>query len=187
MNGKSKINSKFGGMVRSKNGLYVSSKPRGLWSMRCLRDGKEIWQEDWENIITTAGLNYLIDTALSGGTPITAWFIGLVSGATPTFAAGDTSASHAGWTEATGYDQATRVAFVDAGAVAGAVTNSASEATFTINASLTIGGAFLISNNTKGGTTGTLYAEGNFATDRTVVDNDILEVTCTFSVADDGV
>jgi len=155
--------------------------------MSCRRDGELIWHEDWENIITTAGLNYLIGTALSGSAQTTTWYIGLVNGATPTFAAADTSASHGGWTENTSYDEASRVAFTDGGESGGSLNNSAAVAQFTINATATIGGAFLISNNTKGGTTGILYAEGDFATDRSVIDNDVLEVTATFSVADDGV
>jgi hypothetical protein len=187
MRGKSKISGKFGSMVRSKGGLYIPAKPRGIWKMQCIRNGEVIWQEKWENIVTTAGLNYLIDVALGGAAQITTWFVGLVSGATPTFAAGDTSATHAGWTEATGYDEATREAWVDGGVSGGSLTNAASVAQFTMNASLTIGGAFLISNSTKGGTTGTLYAEGDFGVDRSVVDNDVLEVTAAFSVADDGV
>ena len=187
MKANSKNGVKFGSGLRAKNGLDAGLTPKGEWSMRCIRNGEVAWQEDWTNIITTAGLNYLIDAGLSGGTQITTWYVGLVNGATPTFAAADTAASHGGWTENTSYDEANRATFVDAGPSGGAVTNSASVAQFTISATATIGGAFLISNNTKGGTTGTLYAEGDFATDRSVVDNDVLEVTCTFSVADDGV
>lgn len=185
-----KVTSKAGfrvkGRVRMKTGLDSQVKPFGKWSMRCIRGGEVVWQEDWTNIITTAGLNYLIDAGLSGGTQTTTWYVGLVNGATPTFAAGDTSASHAGWTEEQNYDEANRVTFTDAGPTAGAVTNSASPAQFTMSSAVTVGGAFLISNNTKGGTTGTLYAEGDFAVDRSVQDNDVLEVTATFGVADDG-
>lgn len=173
--------------MRTRNKFSGNVNPFGKWGMRCRRNGEIIWEVEWDNIITNAGRDYMVDAGLSGGTPVTAWFIGLVNGATPTFAAADTMASHAGWTESTAYDEATRVAYVEAGVTGGQVTNAASVAQFTMNATATIGGAFLVSNNTKGGTTGTLYAEGSFATNRSVIDNDVLEVTAVFGAADDGV
>jgi hypothetical protein len=53
---------------------------------------------------------------------------------------------------------------------------------FTSNATSTIAGAFLTTNNTKGGTTGTLFSVGNFTVgDRAIVSVDTLNVTYTFS------
>jgi hypothetical protein len=64
-------------------------------------------------------------------------------------------------------------------------TNSASVAAFNINATATVGGAFLISDNTKGGTTGTLFSAADFQSpgDRTVVSGDTLNITYTLSLA----
>jgi hypothetical protein len=64
------------------------------------------------------------------------------------------------------------------------ITNSASPAAFNINGSTTVGGAFLTSNNTKGGTTGTLFSAADFSApgDRTVANGDTLNVTYTFSL-----
>jgi hypothetical protein len=64
------------------------------------------------------------------------------------------------------------------------ITNSASPAAFTINGTTTVGGAFLISNSTKGGTTGTLFSAADFASpgDRSVANGDTLNVTYTFSL-----
>jgi hypothetical protein len=47
-----------------------------------------------------------------------------------------------------------------------------------------VGGAFLTSNNTKGGTTGILFSAVDFSApgDRSVVDNDTVTVTYTFSL-----
>jgi hypothetical protein len=55
---------------------------------------------------------------------------------------------------------------------------------YTINGTTTVGGAFLISNNTKGGTTGILFSAADFAApgDRSVVSGDTLTVTYTFSL-----
>jgi hypothetical protein len=64
-------------------------------------------------------------------------------------------------------------------------TNSASPATFTINATSTIAGAFLTSISTKGGTTGILFSASDFSSpgDRAVVSGDTLSVTYTLSLA----
>jgi hypothetical protein len=53
---------------------------------------------------------------------------------------------------------------------------------FTMNATATIAGAFVTNENTKSGTTGTLFSVGNFTVgDRTVASGDTLNVTYTFS------
>jgi hypothetical protein len=96
-------------------------------------------------------------------------------------------ASHAGWTEVTAYSQATRPQAVFAAATTAdpsVITNSASVAVFSINGTTTVGGAFLTSNNTKGGTTGILFSASDFTSpgDRAVVNGDTLNVTYTFSL-----
>ena len=171
----------------------IKSKPMGAgtidgyWQVTCRKaDGSIRWQEEIHNLIVNAGLDYALDAALSGGTQITTWYVGLTDDS-PTIAAGDTASSHAGWAEATGYSESVRQTWTDAGVSSQSVTNSASKASFSINASDTIGGAFLISDSTKGGTTGTLYAVGAFSGgDKAVVNTDTLEVTATFTMADDG-
>jgi len=96
--------------------------------------------------------------------------------------------SHAGWTEVVAYSNATRVAatFVTATtANPSVVTNTASPATFNINGTTTVGGAFLTSGSAKGGTAGTLFSAADFGSpgDRSVVNSDTLSVTYTFSLA----
>lgn len=100
--------------------------------------------------------------------------------------AGDVMSSHASWTESTAYTQANRVAFTPGTIASGSVDNSASAAAFTINANNTlIGGCFLTDNNTKGGTTGTLYGMAPFSSVgfRQVNNGDTLTVTTTVSVS----
>jgi hypothetical protein len=78
--------------------------------------------------------------------------------------AGATSAAP-GFNEMTGYSEATRPAWTPNGAPAsGAISNSSSPAAFSFNGTSRIFGAFLISNSTKGGTTGTLFG-GNLFTE----------------------
>ena len=138
------------------------------------------------NIVTNVGLNHILDTELHNATQVATWYVGIKNTGSP--AAGDTMASHAGWTENTNYDEATRVEYEEAAASGQSITNSANKATFTIDTDTqTIHGAFLVSNSTKGGSTGTLLCVADFASSKACDDNDVLEVTYTVSAAADGV
>jgi hypothetical protein len=131
-------------------------------------------------IVTTVGKNDILNQYFTGSAYTAAWFIGLVDGgSTPTYAAGDTMASHAGWTENVGYSNSTRVAWSSAGAAsAGSIVNNA--AAFNINATGTIAGQFMVTNSTKSGTTGVLYSEASFTQgNRSVVSGDTLNCTAT--------
>ncbi len=94
-------------------------------------------------------------------------------------------ASHAGWAEVTAYDESTREALVLGSIASQSVNNSGSKASFTISTdSTTVGGAFLTTNNTKGGTSGTLYGVGAFTgADKSTDDGDTLNVTVTLTAA----
>lgn len=137
------------------------------------------WRECVPNKIVDAGLTYGNGTKLASVTQITAWFLFLKG--TGTVAAADTMASHSGWSEITPYSDATRIAFTAAAGAAGVVSNSAAPASFTINGSSTLFGAGLVSNSTKGGTTGTLYSVADFSSSRAVVSTDTVLVTATFT------
>jgi len=162
----------------------------GRFKMACYdKDGALKWEAEEDNLVVNVGLQYMCGTALTSVTQVTSWFIGLYgSGATNSPAAGDTMSSHAGWTEVTAYSEATRVACTFATATTAnpsVATNSASVAAFTINGTTTVGGAFLVSNSTKGGTTGTLFSAADFSApgDRAVTSGDTLNVTYTLSLA----
>jgi len=166
------------------------AKATGLFEIKCHdKDGNLKWEAQSKNLVVNVGLKYMAGTALTSVTQITAWCLGLYGAASSnTPAAADTMSSHAGWTEVTAYSNANRVAatFVTATtANPSVVTNSASPAVFNINGTTTVGGAFLTSENTKGGTTGTLFSAADFGSpgDRSVVNSDTLSVTYTFSLA----
>jgi len=144
------------------------------------RGDRLLWVDEFDNLVVNEGLDDALDKHLKGSSYTAAWYVGLADG-TPSFAAGDTMASHAGWSEVTAYDEANRPTLT-LGTVSGqSVDNSASKAEFTISSNdTTIGGAFVVSDNTKGGTTGVLYGGGAFsAGDKTLDDNDVLRVTVT--------
>lgn len=120
------------------------------------------WGESFVNLVVTAGKNDILSHEFTGSAYTAAWYLGLVDGAsTPTFAAADTLASHAGWTENTSYSQSARPTLAFAAASGGSIALS-SAAQFSINAAATIAGGFFATNSTKGGTTGTLYSAGAF-------------------------
>jgi len=166
------------------------AKATGLFEIKCHdKDGNLKWEAQSKNLVVNAGLAYMAGSALTSVTQITSWYIGLYgAGASNTPAAADTMSSHAGWTEVVAYSNGTRVAatFVTATtANPSVVTNSASPATFNINGTTTVGGAFLTSGSAKSGTTGTLFSAADFGSpgDRSVVNSDTLSVTYTFSLA----
>jgi hypothetical protein len=166
------------------------AKATGLFEIKCHdKDGNLKWEAQSKNLVVNAGLAYMAGSALTSVTQITTWYLGLYgAGASNTPAAGDTMSSHAGWTEVVAYSNATRVAATFATATTAnpsVVTNSASPATFNINGTTTVGGAFLTSGSAKSGTTGTLFSAADFGSpgDRSVVSSDTLSVTYTFSLA----
>lgn len=162
----------------------------GRFIVQCYdKDGNLKWETENHNLVVNQGLQYMCGTALTSVAQITTWYIGLYgAGASNTPAAGDTMASHAGWTEVTPYSNTNRPTCTFATATTAnpsVATNSASVAVFNINATATVGGAFLTSSNTKGGSTGTLFSAADFSSpgDRSVASGDTLNVTYTLSLA----
>lgn len=144
-------------------------------------EGNLKWEETIENVVTNEGLNNLLDEYLKGSA-YTASFYVLLTDGTPTAAAADTLASHAGWTEVTAYTGDRQA--LTLGAVASqSVDNSASKAVFPITSdSTTIGGAGICTVAT--GTTGTLYSVAAFtAADKSLDNGDTLNVTATCTAA----
>jgi len=166
------------------------AKATGLFEIKCHdKDGNLKWEAQSKNLVVNVGLAYMAGTALTSVAQITTWYLGLYGAASSNNpAAADTMSSHAGWTEVVAYSNVTRVAatFVTATtANPSVVTNSASPATFNINGTTIVGGAFLTSGSAKSGTVGTLFSAADFGSpgDRSVVNSDTLSVTYTFSLA----
>lgn len=138
------------------------------------------WADANFNRVVNTGLDNILDVGLASQTR----YVGLADG-TPTTAAGDTMASHAGWTEITAYSETVRQTYTDAGVSSQSCTNSASKAQFSINGTTTTGGAFLTTDNAKSGTAGTLVSVEAFTEgDRSVVSGDTVSVTITYTIAD---
>lgn len=153
---------------------------RTWYEVECYdKDGRLKWKDGFWNIVVTTGLNKLLDATFKNGLTTPAWYVGLKG--TGTMVAGDTMASHAGWAEIVPYSDGTRPTYTPGTISGGAVDNSASKAVFNINGSSTVYGCFLSTDNTKSGTTGTLYGGGDFSSSRAVVNGDTLNVTVTLT------
>ena len=141
-------------------------------------DGTIKWVDEGPNRVVDTGLSYILGTAILDSATL---YIGLTE-ASPSPAAGDTMASHGGWVEAAGYDEANRISWGQDAEASQAVTNSTS-ADFTCDGvDTSIGGAFVSTDNTKDGTAGTLIAVKAFTGgNKTVADNDVLQVTYTIT------
>jgi len=164
-------------------------KGGGVFTLKCFdKDGNLKWESVSPNLVVNVGLQDMNTKYFSGSAYTAAWYIGLYGAAASNNpAAADTMSSHAGWTEVVAYSQATRVAATFGTATTAdpsVISNSASPATFTINATTTVGGAFLTTGSAKSGTAGTLFSASDFAApgDRSVVSADTLTVTYQFSL-----
>jgi hypothetical protein len=151
----------------------------GVFKVVChAADGSVRWKEDLSNLVVTVGKNDLLNQYFLGSSYTAAHFVGLKTAGS--ISAADTMSSKS-WTEITDYSNATRPAFTAATPSGGSTSNTASPAVFNINGTATVGGCFITTNNTKGGTTGILFSATDFATARSVLSGDTLTVTYTIS------
>jgi hypothetical protein len=176
--------------VQKSKGVSEGLKGGGVFTVTCFdKDGNLKWEAKSPNLVVNVGLQDMNTKYFSGSGYTAAWYIGLYGAASSNDpAAGDTMSSHAGWTEVTDYSQATRPAATFGTATTAdpsVIDNSGSVAVFSINGTTTVGGAFLTSDDTKSGTSGTLFSAADFEApgDRAVVNGDTLNVTYTFSLA----
>jgi len=175
-------NVSFGAEVIKKTSIENTLAVKNIYHFEAFdKDGKLKWEETVENIVTNAGLNDILDKYLKGSAYTAAWYVLLTDG-TPTVNAADTLASHAGWTEVTAYT-GDRKALTLGSVASQSVDNSASKASFAINAdSTTIGGAGICTAET--GTSGVLYSVAAFtAADKSLDNGDTLNVTVTCTAA----
>lgn len=172
--------------VASNVGAKEGAAGGGVFHFQCFdKDGNLKW-EDWaHNLVVNEGLKDMNDKYFSGVTYSAAWYLGLVNNSpSPSYAAGDTLASHAGWSETTSYSGNRKAVTFGAATTAdpSVITNSGSPAQFSITGTVTVAGAFLASVNT--GSSGILFSVSSFQSPgaRAVVNGDTLNVTYQFSL-----
>jgi hypothetical protein len=160
----------------------------GVFTIQCFgQDGKLKWEEKNHNLVVNEGLQDMNDKYFAGVAYSAAWYLGLITGpgSGTTIAAGDTLASHSGWTEYTDYTGNRKAVTFGSATLAdpSVIDNSGAPNAFVITApGGTVAGAFLASVAT--GTSGILFSASDFQSpgDRAVVAGDTLNVTYTFSL-----
>jgi hypothetical protein len=163
--------------------MKLSTKQGRQWKFEAYdSEGNLKWSDTFTNLTTNEGLDEILDKFWKGSSYTASHFVGLTDG-TPTFAAADTLASNA-WTEVTAYSETVRQTLTLGTVSSQSVDNSASVASFSINGSTTVGGGFIATDDTKGGTTGILIGGGALSSgDRSLVDGDTLNVSVTITEA----
>jgi hypothetical protein len=175
------------GMIAGTRPL-AKARAGGVYRVECVSaDGKVKWVEEAHNLVVNEGLQNMVAAYLDAATQTTTWYVGLITGpgSGTTIAAGNTLATHAGWTEFTNYTGNRKAAVFGTATTAdpSVIDNSASPASFAITGGGgTVAGAFLASVAT--GTSGILFSASDFQSpgDRVVVSGDTLNVTYTFSL-----
>jgi len=164
----------------------------GVFTVTCVgADGVEKWSDTFHNLVVNEGLQDMNSKYFKGSGYTAGWYLGLVQGpgSGTTYAAADTLASHAGWTElvpGTAYTgNRIAVTFNAASptlADPSVVSNSVAPSAFPMLVNGTVvAGAFLTTAAT--GTSGVLFSAGDFTGgDKTVDNGDTLNVTYTFSL-----
>jgi hypothetical protein len=158
----------------------VTDAPHFTMTSRCIAaNGTVKWEEVHRNTVVTQGKNDLLDKYFKGSAYTATWY--LIPKGAGSIVAGDTYASHAGWTEITAYSAGTRPTITFGTTSAGS--NTASAVTYSINGTATIAGACVLAgSSTKSDIasgTGILYSCSDFAASRSVVSGDSLQVTLT--------
>jgi hypothetical protein len=188
---KAKSTDRVAGKVEKNSGTSVGASGGGVFHFECYdKDGNLKWADTAKNLVVNVGLQDMNAKYFKGSGYTAAWYLGLVNASpSPSFAAGDTMASHAGWAETTDYSGANR-ATANFGTATTAdpsvIDNDSSQASFAITGTVTVAGAFLTATQDNTTNTGVLFSVAAFESpgDRSVVNGDTLNVKYEFSLAD---
>lgn len=186
MNDRLKTGEIIGATVERRGAHAEQLYAQGYFEVVCLgADGKEKWRDTIKNLVTTVGKNDLLDKYLKGSAYTQTMRMGLKGAGSAV--AGDTQASHAGWSEVglanapTYSGSRPSITFNAASAGSSASPTQA----FSITSSGTVAGVFMNNGGsaTIDNTTGVLFSAGDFSGgSKTVANGDTLNVTYTLSV-----
>lgn len=158
----------------------------GIFKITCYdKDGNLKWEDHAKNIVVNEGLQQILDLVFDTDVSApTKWFVGLGDSNCGSAGATDTAAGHGNFTETTGYSENVRQLFVYA-RTNQTMSNTASAAAFSIDATDNIGGAFLSSDSNKATTTGVLLCVAAFSEGTKAVDSgDTVNVSYQFTAQD---
>ena len=172
----------------AKTGFTEGVRGGGVFHVQCFdKDGNLKWEGRMPNLVVNEGLQDMNARYFTGSAYTASFYLGLVTGpgSGTVYAAADTLASHAGWTEFTNYSGSRKAVTFGAPTSAdpSVISNTAVPSQFSITGGGgTVAGAFLCT--VASGTSGILFSEADFQSpgDRIVVAGDTLNVTYTFSL-----
>lgn len=179
------VTDKVAASVQKIAGVDGGAKLGGVFHFQCFdANGNLKWEDSTHNLVVNEGLKDLNDKYFSGSTYTATWYLGLVNATpSPSYAAGDTLASHAGWAETTAYSGNRKAVTFGAATTAdpSVISNTAAPSQFSMTGTVTVAGAFL--TNVATGTSGVLFSVSSFQApgNRSVVSGDTLSVTYQFS------
>ena len=179
--------------ARAQGGMPLGIRVANFYEVCCYahKGGPLLWREHVKNLTVTQGLNDILSKYFAGSSYTAAWYVGLINNASFTaLAACDTSAQingTNGWIEDTAYSAGVRQTLTLGSVSGGSVSNSASPASFTMNASGTLNGAFIATTATQGaGAGGTiLYGEASFSSTQAYASGNVITVTVTLTMVSD--
>lgn len=163
----------------------------GRYTATCLdASGKVKWSEGWDNLVTTQGRDHLLNHGLSGPADAVSARISLITSGTPV--AGDTYATHAGFTELSNTVVSARGVPTFTASASGVRQTTAAVSysvigTGTITGSCvnlvvgTVGTLGTVGDTTTSG--GILYSGGIFVSPKSVSNGDTLNVTYSTTLA----
>lgn len=158
-------------------------KVGGVFTGQLIRNGVVIDEFQDHNLVVNEGLNRLLNVMFNGATQSSTWYLGVFEGNYTPVGTVTAATIASAATECTAYTATTRPEYTEATSTAQSTTNSAARASFIFNATKSIYGAFLISDNTKAGTSGYLFSAARFSGVKNVESGDELLLTYTFNAS----
>ena len=182
-----KASDKFDAVMSTNGGGNDMVQGGGVFTVTCHdADGNLKWEDGFHNLVPSEGLQYMSASFFNAVGYTTTLYFGLITGpaSSTTFSAGDTLASHGatgsgGWTESPYVGSRKQITFGTPSTATPSQTIGTSTV-FTVTFATTIAGAFV--TNASTGTSGVLFAEGDFSADKSVTVGDTLAVTYTFNL-----
>jgi hypothetical protein len=174
-------------VTRGSGSFTESAHATGVYTATCIDcSGNVKWTEDFRNVVTTQGKNYLLDQLFSASST-NVFRMGLKGAGTESGTG--TYASHAAWVEITAYTGTRGTPTFSAASASSKSTSVA--VSFTINGNATVAGCFLVmaptlttlgTVNDTSATGAVLYSAGDFTVSKVVSSGDTLNVSYTASL-----
>lgn len=146
------------------------------------RGGEVLSVEQAQNIIPTAGLNYILGATLTGQTQFTAWYLGLYSNNYTPIAADTASTFIGNAGENQAYTGTERQTITFPAVSNGSVSTLSDPNIFNFTSSQTIRGAFIATTPAWGGTTGLIISALLFPSPKNVTSGESLKVPVGFTL-----